>query len=182
MTHPPIVPGQQPGAPQQPAPWTQVEQVPAWADPSGAAPQPPLPRRRGWLPWVIAGVAVVALVAVLVVPRVLDALAGSPAPAAKQNLLQAAQESCDRGGSGTRLADGDRTLIVEGAGKDNPSGLSASAIICIFGAVGMPTAVSERVESTRALDGQVEDSWPGYRATWTYHPDAGLNMIVTQVG
>jgi hypothetical protein len=179
MTYPPIVPGQQPNPASA---WPPDEPTPAWTGPDPAAPPPSAGRRRGWIPWVIAGAAVVALVAVLVVPRVTDALADSDAPPAKQNLLKAAQTSCDAGGSGTRLADGDRTLIVEGAGKDNPSGLSASAIICIFGAVGMPTAVSERVESTRALDGQVEDSWPGYRATWTYHPDAGLNMIVTQAG
>lgn len=185
MTYPPIVPGQQPGASeaqQQPAAWAQAEQAPAWTDPSGAAPQPPPAPRRSWLPWVIAAVAVVALVAVLVVPRVMDALAdsGAPTPWAKPNLLKAAQDSCDSGGSGTRLADGDRTLIVDGAGKEDTTGLSASEIICIFGALEMPAAVSERVASTRALDGQMEDSWPGYKATWTYHPDAGLDLIVTQ--
>jgi len=45
----------------------------------------------------------------------------------------------------------------------------------------MPSFVSEAVWATRALDGRQEDSWPGYTAAWSYHPDSGLRMIIRAV-
>ena len=42
----------------------------------------------------------------------------------------------------------------------------------------MPDAVRQHVSTTRALDGQQTDSWTGYTARWTYHPDDGLQMTI----
>jgi hypothetical protein len=42
----------------------------------------------------------------------------------------------------------------------------------------MPVSVSEQVWATRALDGRVQETWPGYTASWTYHPDSGLQMVI----
>jgi len=32
------------------------------------------------------------------------------------------------------------------------------------------------INTTRALDGTQSDEWDGYKARWTYHPDAGVRI------
>jgi hypothetical protein len=34
------------------------------------------------------------------------------------------------------------------------------------------------MEQTRALDGRQQDTWGGYTASWSYHPDSGMELIV----
>ena len=50
-----------------------------------------------------------------------------------------------------------------------PSGTSAPT----------PTTVIAQMDSTRALDGTRDATWDGMTATWTYHPDDGLDVILT---
>jgi len=48
----------------------------------------------------------------------------------------------------------------------------------VFDHLGVPDAVRQHVATTRALDGQQTDSWTGYSARWTFHPDNGLQMTI----
>ena len=34
--------------------------------------------------------------------------------------------------------------------------------------------------ATRALDGRQQASWDGFEASWTYHPDNGLTLILRE--
>jgi hypothetical protein len=36
------------------------------------------------------------------------------------------------------------------------------------------------IDNTRALDGMQRDSWRKFKASWTYHPDDGLNIVIHQ--
>jgi hypothetical protein len=40
-------------------------------------------------------------------------------------------------------------------------------------------AFSSKMDRTRALDGMQDASWDDLSASWTYHPDAGLDITVT---
>jgi hypothetical protein len=42
-----------------------------------------------------------------------------------------------------------------------------------------PESVVAQMGSTRALDGTRDASFDGMTATWTYHTDDGLEVIVT---
>lgn len=75
-----------------------------------------------------------------------------------------------------RLADSNRTLVIESGGL----GLPISSLNCAFKQLNMPSWVRSRIGSTRALDGEKSASWSGYKAFWTYHPEDGLNMTVTK--
>ena len=79
---------------------------------------------------------------------------------------------------GTTIADKGKTLIVDSSGEEDYTGISYTSVTCIFNAISMPTAVQAHVGDTRALDGRQEDSWDGFTASWTYHPDEGMDMIV----
>nr|BFE69233.1 hypothetical protein GCM10020092_025340 [Actinoplanes digitatis] len=88
------------------------------------------------------------------------------------------QASCDPSRSGTSIADNGKTLLVDTTGEEDYSGVSYDAQKCILDALKMPTAVQTHIGETRALDGRQQDSWEGFTASWTYHPDDGCDMII----
>jgi hypothetical protein len=77
------------------------------------------------------------------------------------------------------LSDGGRTLTFSTFGKYSgygPSIPSWSDFSCATTAMAMPSFVLNQINTTRALDGRVSASWGNISATWTYHPDNGLNI------
>lgn len=57
--------------------------------------------------------------------------------------------------------------------------LSANDVGCILGNTRMPSSVESQINATRALDGMQHASWGQFKATWTFHPDNGSNLILT---
>jgi hypothetical protein len=91
--------------------------------------------------------------------------------------LRQAFSSC---GSG-ELADEDRTLVVDTEGDDYGSGTdSYPSLTCTLDALHTPRSVIAQMEATRALDGMRSAHWAGFEASWTYHPDNGLDVIITE--
>jgi hypothetical protein len=100
--------------------------------------------------------------------------------AAKTSPFEAVQASCDPSATGTTIADGGKTFILDSSGQEDYTGISYDALTCIFNALNMSAAVQAHVGETRALDGRQEDSWSGFTASWTYHPDQGCDMVIRQ--
>jgi hypothetical protein len=92
--------------------------------------------------------------------------------------LVAARNSCDPGSLGTTVADGDKTLIVNGKGAKDATGVPVATEACLLRELGASSAVTAHMESTRALDGRQTDTWGDYKAAWTYHPDSGLDIVI----
>lgn len=57
-------------------------------------------------------------------------------------------------------------------------GLEWEQVECVLKKTGASSAVWEKMLHTRALDGTLTESWEGYEASWTYHPDSGMNVIL----
>lgn len=97
--------------------------------------------------------------------------------------FEAAMSTCgvaDVGeGYGAHIADGGSTLLLNGSGKEDLTGLAYSDQECILLELGMPASVKAQMGSTRSLDGMQNASWDSIDASWTYHPDAGLDLILT---
>ncbi len=90
--------------------------------------------------------------------------------------LQDAAKAC---GAGT-LADENHTLVLDMAGEEPGSGTVAiDEVLCVLGELHSPQAVIAQMESTRALDGMQSTTWSDYEVTWTYHPNDGLDLIIT---
>lgn len=148
----------------------------------GVTSPAPAPARRRALPWVIAALAVLlaggALAFVLLrddaPPAAAPAAATTspPAPVPVADPFTFVQKTCDPTEEGTTIGDGGRTLVIDGT-------LGVDKLACVLAAMGTPESVKAQVESTRALDGRQEAAWEGYSMSWTYHPDSGLNAIVT---
>src|SRR5690625_485293 len=55
---------------------------------------------------------------------------------------------------------------------------STDDVRCVLTELEAPSATWVKIGNTRALDGRQEDDWPGFKASWTYHPDSGLNILI----
>lgn len=147
---------------------------------SPTAPYPPRAPHRGkrvilGLLCVFAAILVAGFVVSLATD---DSDAGKPV--GDVNPLELAQVMCDPPHNGTRLEDGGATLLVDGKGGDDFSGVDLAALGCILDTLKVPEAVKQKMSSTRALDGRQDGRWSEYDASWTYHPDNGLDLIITR--
>ena len=131
-------------------------------------PVAPAKPRRAWM-WIALAAIVVVVVgfgAYLVFGR--DA----------RPSLTAAEQKCNDGRTDAQLGDGGKTLIINSSGDPIKSIVDTQTVSCVLDYLKTPAAVRAHISSTRALDGQQTDSWAGYTARWTYHPDDGLQMTI----
>lgn len=112
-----------------------------------------------------------------------EQLAGRPTadPEAPPPLtaLEAVVSTCSAG----ELRDGGDTLVldmyVEGVDTPLVNAITVDDITCVLGELEAPASMTERMDRTRALDGVQEAAWAGMEASWSYHPDNGLDIILT---
>jgi hypothetical protein len=57
-------------------------------------------------------------------------------------------------------------------------GADMDDVECTLDALNAHTSTLSKINQTRALDGRQDDHWGGFEASWTYHPDDGLNLVV----
>jgi hypothetical protein len=133
--------------------------------------------RRTWIWAIPAAVLLVGVGAAgaLLVPRL---TAKEAPPADTGPTLAAAYRECDQVG---QLGDGGKTLVLDGLGKDRNSGsLSVQQEMCVLNAIDTPSYVTAAMQQTRALDGRQSQTWGNFQASWTYHPDDGLDVVLRE--
>lgn len=117
-----------------------------------------------------------------------SSVGGSPAsssasPSASSNTrpISAAVSLCSLyNAKGVSVMDGGKSLEIKTAGKLS-TGVSTTDLACVFGDLKTPQSIIARMESTRALDGTQNGTWAEFTASWTYHPDRGLNIVIETV-
>lgn len=141
-------------------------------------------RTRLWAPLAVVAAAVVigGIITVVVLTAEPDrpaAAGNNPFQAALATAppLKTASTECTTG----TLADENQTLVIDMAGEDYGSGTATYADVeCVLDKLEAPQSILAKMGSTRALDGMQTADWSGYEATWTYHPDNGLDLILTK--
>ena len=78
---------------------------------------------------------------------------------------------------GIDVLDDGHSLQLQTSGKES-IGAPFETVLCVLEELDIPESVVSRMESTRALDGRQDAAWSNYSATWGYHPDDGLDVIV----
>lgn len=102
----------------------------------------------------------------------------SPPP---ESVILRASHSCHLDGSAyATLGDGGYTITMKGQPDGKTTGLDVTDMACVLRAVSVPDSVVSQMDSTRALDGMQKASWDKFAASWTYHPDNGLRIILTE--
>jgi len=61
------------------------------------------------------------------------------------------------------------------------AGADIADIACVLTELDIPDSVTTRIDSTRALDGRQSAEWDEFSASWGYHPDNGLDMVIETV-
>lgn len=80
------------------------------------------------------------------------------------------------------VEDRGHTMVIDGDGGYASPGASIDTTMAILLELDASSAIVHRMEQTRALDGMQEGSWDEFTATWTYHPDQGLDIIIEEEG
>ena len=163
-------PIQPPAAVPAPDYFTPDTHTAATATDPGLPPVGVQPRKRAVRRNVV-GLAVIA--STVVVGVALGFYASGP------NLLQRAAEKCQTG----TLSDSNKTLLFDMAGEELGSGTgSVENLQCLWTALDLPMSTQTKMMATRALDGRQSDTWKAgghtkLSASWSYHPDDGLDII-----
>lgn len=156
-------------------------------DPIQAAPpRAPLPV---WVLPVVTGV--VGLVVGLVVGGVAVGAAGAAqhdaeaaaatdaAEAAKSTVFKDAVRGCGANQSYAVVGDEGRSLTIEHEGEEDYAGLSSTELWCIVEALDAPASVIAHMEQTTSMDGRQTESWDDIEISWSYHPDRGMDSVLT---
>lgn len=97
-----------------------------------------------------------------------------------QSIIDEAVETCGMDAEGYTVLDGGAAIELDTAGKDySDSGTSNFvAYYCMLNQLGVPETTQQKMGRTRALDGTQSDSWDSLTASWSYHPDSGVNVLI----
>lgn len=93
-------------------------------------------------------------------------------------ILVQAVDSCGLGSSSSGIDVGDDGYSLD-LDNEPSGGLATVDLVCILDELGISDAVISRMESTRALDGTQTAEQDGLTLSWTYHPDDGLDVIIS---
>lgn len=90
--------------------------------------------------------------------------------------LQSAADECDSDGdTGVTVGDGGATLIFDMRGDEDTEGGSYLTLVCLLHVLDAPDRVTNHMGQTTSQDGRQSDTWDGITASWSYHPDRGLD-------
>jgi len=143
-------------------------------------PDKPVGRKRRVGLYTAVAAAVAAVVAAATAVIIVYTGGGEADTTAEANLLETAVNSCNLNRrAGVNIEDNGTTLVIDNSGEEDRFGVDRIGLECLLGALGIPASVMEHMKRTRALDGRQEDGWGRFTATWTYHPDNGLDVIIT---
>lgn len=78
------------------------------------------------------------------------------------------------------VGDDGQSISMKSDGAES-QGADLEDIVCVLDQLDTPDSVTSRMGSTRALDGRQDAEWNDLSASWGYHPDDGLDMVVEVV-
>ena len=94
--------------------------------------------------------------------------------------FEGALESCGlEDDMNSRIGDGGTTLDLDHQGADDVLGIDTADLHCVLRELEAPASVVSQMDQTRALDGRQTSEWDGIEASWGYHPDTGLDVLLT---
>lgn len=112
--------------------------------------------------------------------RQLEAAASSRAASEGEAVMfRNAVRSCGANQSYAVVGDQGRSLTIEHQGEEDHAGISATDLWCIIETLDAPTSVISHMEQTTSLDGRQTETWDNIQISWSYHPDRGMDSILT---
>lgn len=78
---------------------------------------------------------------------------------------------------GVTVMDEGASLHLSTTGEES-IGAEYIDVMCVLAALEVPDSVTTRLGTTSAMDGQQTATWNEFSASWGYHPDTGLDVVV----
>lgn len=123
------------------------------------------------------GLIVGVILGLAVIPSIAGLAAGVIA-AARPGPIVSAVETCEMESNlWISVGDDGDSLSMDSLGEET-SGADFEDIFCVLDDLDTPDSVIKRISSTRALDGRQTADWDGFSASWGYHPDNGLDIVI----
>jgi hypothetical protein len=94
--------------------------------------------------------------------------------------LEAAFEACKRRDSDRtlELQDSGETIVIDtGSEYGDPAGMN-----CVLKELDTPQSITAQMDRTTAMMGVQDAEDGGIEYSWSYHPDNGVNMVITAGG
>ena len=98
-------------------------------------------------------------------------------PSASHAIPDAADTCGVAAAEGISVMDEGSSISMQTAGSES-TGASHVDVTCVLVKLKTPESVLSRIDSTRALDGRQTADWDQFSASWGYHPDNGLDIVV----
>jgi hypothetical protein len=73
------------------------------------------------------------------------------------------------------LEDDGRTIVIDTRSEYG----DVSAMECVLDSLGTPQSIEAQVGRTTAMMGVQDATHDGLDYSWTYHPDNGVNMVIS---
>ena len=78
------------------------------------------------------------------------------------------------------VEDGGASIIVDGPPDDTNTNTFYPDLAALLTALDVPAYVVDQIDSTSSLQGLREATWNGIEASWSYHPDNGLDLTLVE--
>ncbi|GIH08081.1 hypothetical protein Rhe02_61480 [Rhizocola hellebori] len=143
---------------------------------------PPKRRRRSRRFTILLAALAVLVVAgggVVLWLAVNDKSLADAAQEVTESPLETAKRKCAPSSAYATVGDEGNTLILKSQGEEQP-GISYSQLECFWTELDVSDALRSELGATRALDGRRSGDWGSFHASWSYHPDSGVNMTITR--
>ncbi|WP_199183017.1 hypothetical protein [Cryobacterium sp. M25] len=151
------------------------------AAPSTPAPLPASPPAFSSREIRIGAVGVgLGLVAGVVGSLLVASVAGGLGSIAMGNPMADAAATCEvETNPWITVGDEGRSISMQSEGEgEEAAGANFEDLACVLLELDTPDSVINRIDSTRALDGRQTGTWEDYSASWGYHPDNGLDIVI----
>ena len=83
------------------------------------------------------------------------------------------------GNAGIEIVDAERTITVDNKGNDDYEGAATTDVFCVLDSLKASAAVQKHIQQTTSMDGRQTETWDGITFSWSYHPDRGLDGVLT---
>lgn len=110
----------------------------------------------------------------------MSAIMPDPITERKELLTRAYEECCDITKDYASLSYDKTSLVIDTKPEDiyySYESDATTAIVLCNSYLKLPSAVTNKMSSTRAVDGMQSQNCGDFTVSWTYHPDNGLRVI-----
>ncbi|WP_188536972.1 hypothetical protein [Kocuria dechangensis] len=83
--------------------------------------------------------------------------------------------------AGISVGDEGHSVTIQTTGDENSYGAVVFEMVCVLQGLEASDSVISRMDNTRALDGRQTGTWGDFEASWGYHPDDGLNLVIEEM-